>query len=188
MHRFSAVATALFAGLVCACGNPNDLAVATIPNVESTVTLSALTGTPIATRSAYSVAEAQAVRIDQGAAFDFAFNIDGGGQAVFIPLAVLGLGVQSGTNAGFLKVDQTFEAITSAPLNGYVTADTVKIAIGDRYVVRSRVVCSGLGLPKYGKIEITGIDPTPSARTVTFRVLTDDNCGYRGLEPDIPLN
>ena len=188
MHRFSVLATALFAGLLAACGNPNDLADATIPNVETTVTLSALTGTPIATPSAYSVAEARAVRIDQGAAFDFAFNIDAGGQAVFIPLAVLGLGVQSGTNAGFLKVDQTFEEILTAPLNGYVTADTVKIAVGERYVVRSRVVCSGLGLPKYGKIEITAIDPAPTARTVTFRVLTDDNCGYRGLEPDIPTN
>ena len=114
--------------------------------------------------------------------------VDNEGEEIFIPLAVLGLGVQSGTNAGFLKADQTFEEIVTAPLNGYVTADTVKIAVGERYVVRSRVVCSGLGLPKYGKIEITAIDPAPTARTVTFRVLTDDNCGYRGLEPDIPTN
>jgi hypothetical protein len=188
MHRFFLLVPLVVVGLLAACGNPNDLADATIPNVESTITLSALTGTPIATPSAYSVAEARAVRTDQGGAFDFAFNIDAAGQAVLLPLAVLGLGVQSGTNAGFLKVDQTFEQVTTAPLNGYVTADTIKIAVGERYVVRSRVVCAGLGLPKYGKIEITGINPAPDARTVTFRVLTDDNCGYRGLEPDIPTS
>ncbi len=188
MHRFPVLATLAAAALLAGCGNPNDLADATIPNVESTITLSALTGTPIAAPSAYSVAEARAVRIDQGAAFDFAFNIDASGQAVFLPLAVLGLGVQSGTNAGFLKVDDTYETIESAPLNGYVTADTLPIAVGERYVVRSRVVCSGLGLPKYGKIEITAINPAPDARTITFRVLTDDNCGYRGLQPDIPTN
>jgi hypothetical protein len=188
MHRFPVIPALAAIALLTGCGNPNDLADATIPNVESSITLSALTGTPIAAPSAYSVAEARAVRIDQGAAFDFAFNIDAGGRAVFLPLAVLGLGVQSGTNAGFLKVDQTFEGIESAPLNGYVTADTLPIAVGERYVVRSRVVCAGLGLPKYGKIEITAIDPTPGARTVTFRVLTDDNCGYRGLQPDLPTN
>lgn len=187
MSRFL-VSAALAAGLLAGCGNPNDLPDATIPNVESTATLSALTGTPVARPSAYSVAEATTVRSDQGGAFDFAFNIDPSGQAVLLPLAVLGLGVQTGTNAGFIKVDQTFEAIESAPLNGYVTADTIHIAVGERYVVRSRVVCSGLGLPKYGKIEITDINPAPEARTVTFRVLTDDNCGYRGLAPDIPTN
>jgi hypothetical protein len=48
------------------------------------------------------------------------------------------------------------------------------------------VVCSGLGVPKYGKMEITAIDPSPGVRTITFRVLTDDNCGYRGLDPGIP--
>ncbi|HJP56995.1 MAG TPA: hypothetical protein VJ847_08220 [Gemmatimonadales bacterium] len=185
MHRITAAATCLLAGLA-ACGNPNDLADATIPNVESTVTLSALTGTPIATPSAYSVAEANAVRTDQGAAFDFAFNIDPAGRAVFLPLAVLGLGVTGGTNAGFLATDQAFESITSAPLNGYVTADTIPVQVGQHYIVRSRVVCSGLGVPKYGKMEITAIDPSPGVRTITFRVLTDDNCGYRGLDPGIP--
>jgi hypothetical protein len=24
------------------------------------------------------------------------------------------------------------------------------------------------------------------ARTVTFRILTDDNCGFKGLEPGLP--
>ena len=187
MSRFL-VSAALAAGLLAGCGNPNDLPDATIPNVELTATLSALTGTPVARPSAYSVADATTVRSDQGGAFDFAFNIDASGQAVLLPLAVLGLGVQTGTNAGFIKVDQTFEAIESAPLNGYVTADTIHTAVGERYVVRSRVVCSGLGLPKYGKIESTEINPAPEARTVTFRVLTDDNCGYRGLAPDIPTN
>ena len=187
MHRYCLL-PALTVGLLADCGNPNDLADATIPNVETTITLYALTGTPIATPSAYSVAEATAVRSDQGGAFDFAFNIDSTGQAILLPLAVLGLGVQSGTNAGFLKTDGTFESIETAPLNGYVTADPIAITVGERYVVRSRVVCAGLGLPKYGKIEITAINPAPEARTVTFRVVTDDNCGYRGLAPGLPVN
>ncbi len=187
MRRFTASLALAFAGLAAACGNPNDLANATITNVETSVTLYALTGTPIATPSAYSLTAPATVRIDQGAAFDFAFNIDPAGQPVLLPLFVLGLGVTTGTNAGFIKSDQTFESILDAPRNGYATADTVHIAVGDVYVARSRVVCSTLGVPQYGKIQITAINLDPAVRTVTFRVLTDNNCGYSGLEPGLPL-
>jgi hypothetical protein len=59
----------------------------------------------------------------------------------------------------------------------------VPIAIGDRFVIRSRVTCS-LGVPKYAKLEIVNFDDV--ARTVSFRILIDDNCGFRGLEPGLP--
>ncbi len=186
MRRFSTTAAALAIAAIAACGNPNALADATIANVESTVTLFALTGTPISTPSAYSIADGRPIRSDQGAAFDFAFNIDGSGKPVLLPLFVINLGVTSGTNAGFLASTDAFDAVLQAPLNGYNTADTLHIAVGDRYVVRSRVVCSSLGVPQYGKIEISAIDA--AQRTVSFRVLTDNNCGYRGLAPGLPLN
>ena len=38
----------------------------------------------------------------------------------------------------------------------------------------------------YGKIEILAIDPV--ARSVTFRYLVNNNCGYLGLEPGLPRN
>jgi hypothetical protein len=49
--------------------------------------------------------------------------------------------------------------------------------------VRSRVTCT-IGVPKYAKLEIVGFDDV--ARTVSFRILIDDNCGFRGLEPGLP--
>lgn len=185
MRRFFLSALALVAVVTTACGNPNDLAPASLPNVETTDTLYALTGTPISTPSAYSIADGFHVRSDQGAAFDFAFNIDQSGSPVLLPLFVLGLGVSNGINAGFLEQSGTLESILVAPQNGYVTADTVHITVGQRFVVRSRVVCASLGVPLYGKIEIVSIDA--AARLVAFRVLTDQNCGYTGLEPGLPL-
>ncbi len=35
-----------------------------------------------------------------------------------------------------------------------------------------------------GKLEVLGF--TPVARSVTFRILVNNNCGYRGLELGIP--
>ena len=84
---------------------------------------------------------------------------------------------------GFQARTESFEAIKSAPSNGYISDSPVPIAPGERYVVRSRIVCS-IGVPKYAKLEIVSFDDV--ARTVSFRILIDDNCGFRGLEPGLP--
>jgi len=78
---------------------------------------------------------------------------------------------------------ESFEAITTPPSGGYMTEAAVPIAAGQRYVVRSRITCN-LGVPKYAKLEILGFDE--SLRIVTFRVLANDNCGFRSLEPGLP--
>jgi hypothetical protein len=41
-----------------------------------------------------------------------------------------------------------------------------------------------IGLPKYAKLEVLSFDDV--TRIVTFRIITDDNCGFRGLEPGLP--
>ena len=65
-----------------------------------------------------------------------------------------------------------------------VTRDPLAVAVGERYVARSRVVCTSLGVPLYGKLEVLAIDA--AARTLTFEVLVDENCGYIGLAPGVP--
>ena len=60
---------------LAACGDPNDLSDAQIANVVDTATIAALTGTPIAQASAFSVASGQAIRTDLSIDFDFAFDI-----------------------------------------------------------------------------------------------------------------
>jgi hypothetical protein len=39
-------------------------------------------------------------------------------------------------------------------------------------------------VPAYGKLEILSFDA--DNRTISFRVLANLNCGYKGLEPGIP--
>jgi hypothetical protein len=41
-------------------------------------------------------------------------------------------------------------------------------------------------VPKYAKLEVLSFDE--AARTVTFRILIDENCGFKGLEPGLPQN
>jgi hypothetical protein len=109
--------------------------------------------------------------------------VESDGSHVFLPRAALGIDSSATVNPGSLARTETFEAIKVAPSNGYVTNRAIPIAVGQRFVVRSRVTCT-IGVPKYAKLEVVDIDEV--AKTVAFRVLTDDNCGFKGLEPGLP--
>jgi hypothetical protein len=177
-------ATGILLLAVLACSDDSGLPDPTLTNVERTETLYALVGTPVNTPSAYSLEGSRQVRTDISVDFDFAYNVESDGRHLFLPRATLGIDTAANVNPGLLASTESFDAITTAPNNGYITDQSVPIAVGDRYFVRGRVTCLTLGLPKYAKLEILAFDDV--AKTVTFRVLTDDNCGFRGLQPGLP--
>jgi hypothetical protein len=166
-----------------ACSDSNGLPDPTVPNVELTETIYALIGTPVRTPSAYFVDGNRRVRTDTTTNFDFAYNVEPDGRPVFIPRAALGIDPEASAKPGLQLRSESFEAITVAPSNGYITDQPIPIAVGERYAIRGRVTCV-IGVPKYAKLEVLSFDD--SARSVTFRVLTDNNCGFRGLEPGLP--
>lgn len=178
-------AAALVAGLgLSACGDPNFLSPATIENAETGVRLWAIQGTPVHLPSAWSIALRNRVRLDQGPNFDFAFDITDEGTPVLLPLGAFGLLQRTG-NPGLFKTGREWGEITLAEVNGYVVADTIPIAVGDRLFARSALsaACANT-FPLYAKLEIQAIDHTE--RSVSFRILTNSNCGYKGLEPGLP--
>jgi hypothetical protein len=167
-----------------ACGDSNE-PTAAVTNVERTETLYALIGTPVATPSGYALDGTRRILTDQTDGFDFVYNVEPDGRRVFIPRGALGIDPNNSVNPGFRARTESFEAIKAAPGNGYVSDQPILIAVGERYVVRGRVTCD-IGVPRYAKLEIASFDD--AARTVTFRILVDDNCGFRGLEPGLPKN
>jgi hypothetical protein len=166
-----------------ACSDSNNLPDATIENIERTDTLWSLVGTPVSTPSGFSVEGSRRVRTDLSVDFDFAYNRQADGQHVLLPRAALGIDTANAVKPGFVARAESFEAITTPPGGGFVTDDPVPVAIGERYVVRSRVTCN-LGVPKYAKLEI--LEFNDALGIVTFRVLANDDCGFRSLEPGLP--
>jgi len=166
-----------------ACSDSNNLPDPTDENIVDTVSVGSLTDTPIATASGFSVTGG-AIRTDLDPGFDFAYDIQGDpttGTSVFLPRAALGIESQGSAEPGVMRRDEAFDDISSAPSNGYVTDEAVAVALGERYIVRSRVTCS-IGVPVYAKVEIIGF----ADNSVILKVLANDNCGYRGLEPGLP--
>jgi hypothetical protein len=168
--------------LIAACEDPYALADATNPNRVDTLSLWALSGTAVHLPSAYVLATKRAVRTDQTAAFDFAFDLGPGDEARLLPSDALRLTGRS----GLLLTTAPFASIKSAPDGGYVDSSAVVVTVGSVLFARSRpaFTCVVATLPYYAKLHILALDVTD--RRVDFEILTDSNCGYRGLEPGIP--
>jgi hypothetical protein len=182
--RFAAAAAATAAGLVLgtACTDTFGLPNARFDNVLDTVGLSALDGTPIGVSAGYDLASGSPVRTDRSGAFDFAFNLDGQGQALLVPSNAVGLG----GNAGLLVSTTSFDSLRFAPGEGYNVDSASAVTVGTVVVVRSRLSnCEFANLFYYGKLRILTIDVT--ARRVTFEILANINCGYRSLDPGRPV-
>jgi hypothetical protein len=171
--------------VLAACDDPNFLPPATSSNRVDTVAVYAVTGTPVWQPSAFAMTGGRVVRLDQTNVADFVFDIRSDGQAVFLPGAMVGHPGSAGLDPGLQHRSETFDGLTLADLNGYVTLDTLQLAPGDVFLLRSRIPGSCFfGLPLYGKLEVLAIDP--AVRAVRFQIMVNFNCGYRGLEPGIP--
>jgi hypothetical protein len=173
--------------VAAACSDPNAVATASLTNELDTDTLYSLKTGPLTRPSAYSLNVRNAVRIyDVGSSFEFAFTMDSTGKAVFLPLDVLGLATGS-VKPGLLPTSLSFDSMTKAPLNGYITSDTIPIAEGDRFFLRTAInTCAALSASLYGKVEVMDIDTANAS--VTLQIVADQNCGYRGLQLGIPKN
>lgn len=171
---------------VSACSDNANLAPASIPNVVDTFTIGSLTSSPVSVPSAYSVADGNVVRTDLTSAFDFAYNVDASGQHVLLTLEVMRLVTTNGSGPGMQFSSKSFDQLSQAPSNGWITGDTIKVDSGTVLLLRSRIICGGLGVPLYGKMEVLSIDDTPGNQTMTFKALSNENCGYKSLLPGLP--
>jgi hypothetical protein len=168
-----------------ACSDSNNLPDPNSENLEQTDTLWALVGTPVSTPSGFSVEGSSRVRTDLSIDFDFAYNIQTDGQHVLLPRAALGIDTANAVKPGLVARTESFDAITTPPTGGFVTDEAVPIAVGERYVIRGRLTptCS-LGVPKYAKLEV--LEFNDALGLMIFRILANDNCGFRSLEPGLP--
>ncbi len=176
---------AALASLTLACGDPLSLNPPIFENRVDTVTVYAVTGTPIFQPSAYIVSLRSAVRLDFFPSFDFVYHIDAAGKRTFLPFDLVTGNTRTFGNPGLQRTETPFDDIDIAQQIGYVTRDTVEVVPDGVYYIRSEVsgTC-GLGTPFYGKLQILAVDD--SARAVRFQVLANVNCGYRSLETGLP--
>lgn len=174
--------------LAAACGDSLGLPQPSIENRRDTlVSLYALSGTPVTQPSAYVIGFRSVIRTDQAVeGFDFAFDIDSAGRAVLLPTGALRLGRMSGIQT----TTRAFDSVLVAPSGGYQLDSAVAVDSNSVVIIHSRPLGCSFGITAvfYAKLHVLAIDTTsgPNGRRIDFEILTDINCGYRGLEPGLP--
>jgi hypothetical protein len=181
-----ALAALALASQTLSCGDPLSLRPPVFPNRVDTVTVYAVTGTPIHQPSGYVVSIRSAVRLDFFPSFDFAYHIDDAGKRSFLPYDLITGSERTSGNPGLQPTETPFETIDVAQQLGYVVRDTVEAVAGQVYYVRSElpVGSCAFGTPYYAKMQVLALDD--SARAVRFQILNNINCGYRGLTVGLP--
>ncbi|OLC09616.1 MAG: hypothetical protein AUH41_04815 [Gemmatimonadetes bacterium 13_1_40CM_66_11] len=184
MRYLTSLLFACAAAAAAACGDSFGLQ-AYRSNVVDTVSLYALSGTPVTKPSGYALLNG-AVRTEQVAYFDFAFDIDTAGRAVLLPTGALKLGQQSGLQLS----TQAFDSLRIAPTANYHLDSAVVVHDSSVVLAHSAQVPCGNGFLTYyyAKLHVLTIDTTstPNGRRIDFAILADLNCGFRGLEPGVP--
>ena len=179
------IATGL-AALAPACSTTTGLPGATDSSTVDTVSLFALSDTAIQNPSAYLVQGELRVRTDQTTILDFAFDFDTAGHPVLLPTGAMHLG----TVSGLQRSRTPFDSIKIAPTDGYEFDSALVVGPDSVLLVRARATTcvTGITVPLYAKLQVLVVDTSSAARgrRIDFKILSDQNCGYRSLEPGLP--
>jgi hypothetical protein len=153
-------------------------------NTIDTVTLYAATGTPVGTPSAYNIEvdpSVARVRTDTTPIFDFLFDMPGPTSKLYPPGSLPGL-----ARSAALQYAGSFDGVTTAPGAGWNDTTALSVDSGTVVLVRGRAVstCAIGTVFEYAKLQVLSLDTI--ARTITFEILANANCGYRDLTPGTP--
>lgn len=164
--------------VVAGCGSSNEPVVLPLPSGPSEAELVDFAGDDILDPSAFDILDANDKRTDQVPGWDFLFQL-GPDTVALRPRSEV---TTDSVDSGLQQVSVSFEELTVAPSDGYITDEPVPIKVGDVLAGRSRrdptfsVRCL-----RYGKFEVLAIDA--GTGTVTLLHLVNPNCEQTSLVP-----
>jgi hypothetical protein len=190
-HRVRLRSAALVAAgaLLGACGGDGRFP-AQFDTETFSLSVGAINGTPIGEPAAVAIVDGRAVRLDQGFAFDIAFDIDAEGRPVVLPPALVGSAGGASRPVGLQRLGTSWEAATIAPrpTRGWVTDSAFTMAPGETIGVRLQPSQCLFDFDPYqfAKVRVDSI--TNAARRLHLTILFNPNCGYRSLIPGRPAD
>jgi hypothetical protein len=189
--RLALLATISVVAVLNACGDPTNLR-ATIPTSVDTLSLWALSGTPPTYPSGVSIVGRQAIRVDAGAAFDVAFDINADGNPVIYPVKLIVSTPGGSRPVGLLRVPGEFDSVTVAPSTGYEADSALVLSPGEVIAIQAAHnqasdFCQFAISPNiYAKIAVDSVNL--DSRILYFRLGLDPNCGFRSFAEGLPPN
>ena len=186
--RKFALAMVASALVLTGCGDPQLLR-ASLPTVEDSYTVFALTGTPAAYPSGLNTYVRSAVRVDGNANFDIAFDIDGQGHVLMYPVQKVVSSLSTSRRVGLRKVAGVFDSLAIAPTGTYADS-TIVASPGEIVVVQAQRNGTGdacqFDISPYIYTKIVVDSVAVASRTINLSAVLDPNCGFRSFETGIP--
>jgi hypothetical protein len=174
-----------------ACTDPIHIKAQDVTVVD-TVTVYALTGTSPALPSGLDIFTRQPVVVDGLAAFDVAFDIESPTQVRIYPVRFVVTSPRGVRQVGIRKQPGEFAQLVNAPSGIYQTDSSVAVSPGEIAVIQTTRAFAGefcqytLQPYLYAKLSVLSIDM--AARTITFELGLDPNCGFRSFLPGLPTS
>jgi hypothetical protein len=185
--KIVALAVAGLAILGVACGDFTGVP-ASLPTLTDSGTVYALNGAPPNAPTALHVFSGQLLPATAAFVFDVAFDLDTAGHVLIIPQRVVATGLSSSHTVGLQRVATDFDALASAPKNGYHADTTLITAPGQVVAIQSSDpnACgiSLTGSTLYAKLVVTAIDVV--SKTLSVRFAVDPNCGFFSFAAGLP--
>ena len=187
--RFLVLVLGVGAGAV-ACADPF-ATTATLPTIDDTAAVFALTGAPESAPTAINITFPRAVIATPSEHYDVVFDIRHDSAFAYPPHAI-----GATLSAGFQLATQPYDAITTAPLKGYNDSTPQFIKAGDVLIVRSQSSqCAAQSIQDrlflYAKVVIDSVfydeaTAPHTPRTIWYRMRNDPNCGFLSFLDGIP--
>ena len=170
--------------LAAACDDPLDPG-AQIPVRTDTLSVFAMTGTPISHPNTLDLFNIITTRLETGAQFDIVFDIDAEGNTLLYPAPLI---TSAPYRIGLRDTTGTFESILRAPTGEYVEDEALVLSPGETAIVEAQNPnCQFTFSPFiYAKIVVDSIHA--DTREIFFRMTVDRNCGYRSFAEGVPRN
>lgn len=156
-------------------------------NLEHSLQVYAMNGTPITLPAAISVRSGSAVRIDASFIFDLAFDINAAGLVQIFTQRMVASELALTHRVGLQTRVATFDEIIRAPTSGYVYDSLLTLSPGE--VVLVDVLegsCQGSFLGANVRAKLRVDSANTSTRSIFLHVLVNPNCGFRSLVQGTP--
>jgi hypothetical protein len=122
--------------------------------------------------------------------FDFALDRNAQGQLLLYPASRVAVAPAGSPRVGFALPTTAFDALTSAPRDGYRFDSLQVVTLGQTIAIESQgvastgIICTSATSPIRAKLILDSVARATGA--FHLRVRTNPNCGFRSLESGLP--
>lgn len=185
-RRVGLLAALAVAAALVGCGPDPFAVVAQDPNADVSIEVWALTGAPTNFPTVHLVPQRITTRPDAAASFDLAFDIDGDGRLLVLPVNKVVTPLSGNRRIGIIRSSEIYNTIVEAPRTGWVYDSILAVNVGQTFIVRVQTQFCSISQSNevYAKYMVDSV--IPEERRIRLSGRVNPNCGFRSFLSGVP--